>query len=286
LLGEKVAVVTGAGRGIGRAIAIHLATLGARVVVNDLPGEEGAASPADAVAEEIRAAGGDAVAVEESVSTMTGGKRLIEAANDYYGRFDALVCNAGILRPASLFDLTEVQWDDVIEANLKGHFTVMQPAARHMRAQRSGSIVVLTSSGGLEGSPNQPNYAASKEGILGLMRSAALALAPHVTCNAVSPSALTRMLEQMRPGHDPGRPEDIAPVVAFLLSDAARHLTGQVVGAAGDRVSLFPQPCPARSIFREGGWTAEQLAQVWDGTLGSERLLRYDRFVKIDAEGQ
>lgn len=279
----QVAIVTGAGRGIGRAIAIHLASLGARVVVNDIGAAQGEPeSTADAVVREINLAGGEAVSVIETVATMAGGQRVIDAAQDHFGRLDALVCNAGILRPASLFDLTEAEWDAVIKTNLKGHFTVMQPAARIMKAQKSGSIVVLTSSGGLEGSPNQPNYAASKEGILGLMRSAALALAPAVTCNAVSPSALTRMIDRMRPGHNPGRPEDVAPVVAFLLSEAARHITGQVIGVAGERVSIFPQPQPARSVFRAGGWTAEQLAAVWGATLGTEKLVRYERFVKED----
>ncbi len=283
MLSGTVAVVTGSGRGIGKAIAIGLANAGARVVVNDigvqLDGDPGAGDPAAETVAEIRSAGGEAIAVNETVSTMTGGRRIVQSAIDAYGRLDTVVCNAAIMRPASLFDLTEKDWDLVLETNLKGNFSVMQPAAIHMRAQKSGTILVLTSSGGLEGSPNQPNYAASKEGILGLMRSAALALAPDVTCNAISPSALTRMIERARPGHNPGDPSAVAPVATFLASAAARNITGQVVGVSGDRVSIFPQPRVARTIYREGGWTPEGLANAWNATLGSDTLVRYERFV-------
>jgi NAD(P)-dependent dehydrogenase (short-subunit alcohol dehydrogenase family) len=274
LLEGKVVVVTGAGAGIGRAVAVELAGHGAHVVVNGL-----SADPIDDLIGQIRTAGGQATGAVESVATMEGGRRIIQVALDACGKLDGLVCNAGILRPNSLFDLTETEWDEVLETNLKGYFSVLQPAAKLMRDQGSGSIVMMTSSGGLEGSVKQPNYAASKEAILGLMRSAALALAPDITCNAVSPSALTRMQELIRPGHNPGSPEDIAPLVTFLLSDKARHLTGQVIGAAGERISLYPQPRPARSMFRQGGWDAEAIAAAWDANLGSDRLVRWERFV-------
>ncbi|MDB5713993.1 MAG: short-chain dehydrogenase/reductase [Sphingomonadales bacterium] len=279
----SVAVVTGAGRGIGRAIALDLAAAGARIIVNDLgatPVTTGTKDEAaESVAREIRELGGDAFCVYETVATMQGGKRIIDAAMDHFGRLDTLVCNAGILRPASIFDLTEQDWDEVIETNLKGHFSMMQPAARIMRDQASGSIVTMTSSGGLEGSPKQPNYAASKEGIVGLMRSVALALAPYATCNAVSPSASTRMLALMRPGHDPGSAEDVAPLVTFLAGPDARHITGQVIGVAGNRVSIFPQPRPIRSMFTDGTWTADRIAERWEANLGGERLVRWERMV-------
>lgn len=283
VLSGKVAVVTGGGNGIGRAIAIGMAAAGAKVVVNDygvsVEGVAPNAGPAEEVASLIRAEGGEAVPMFESVASSAGGRRIVEAALDTYGRIDALVCLAGIMRPANIFDITEDEWDEVIATNLKGHFTTVQPACIRMRAQKSGSVIMFTSSGGLEGSPLQPNYAASKEGIIGLMRSVALTVAPDITCNAISPSARTRMTERLNPSYFPGVPENIVPVVNWLASDAARHVTGQVIAAAGNRISQFPQPRPARSMYRDGGWTTEQIASTFDTAIGIDPLLRYDRFV-------
>lgn len=272
----NVAVVTGAGRGIGRSVAIDLARNGAKVIVN---GRSSSAEAANEVVETIKAEGGEATVVLEDVSTMKGGKALIDAAIDIYGKLDTLVCNAGIISPATIFNLTEDDWDTVMTINLKGYFTVSQPAAIRMRDQKSGSIIMMTSLGGLQGSPRQPNYAASKEGIIGLMRSIALEIAPDVTCNAIAPSALTRMQQQMSPGRDPGKSEEVAPVVSFLASPAARHITGQVIGAAGNRVSIFPQPRVYRSAFADGQWTADRLAEIWDSSLGFDQLVAWERFV-------
>lgn len=284
----KVAVITGAGNGVGKAIAIAFGAAGAKVVVNDygvaVDGGAPSSAAADAVAATIRDAGGEAVASSDSVATMAGGRAIIECAMDHFGRVDHLSTCAGILRPATIFDMTEDQWDEVIATNLKGHFIMVQQAALRMRDQRSGSILTFTSTAGLEGSPNQPNYAATKEGIIGLSRSVALSLAPHATCNVIAPGAKSRMTELMNPAANIGNaPEDIAPTILFLASDAARHITGQVIRVAGHLVGLYPQPALLRQIVGDTRWTPEQLEAVWDGAIGQEKLSRYDRFVQNGA---
>ena len=181
MLDGKVAVVTGAGGGIGRAVALGLAAAGAGVVVNDygvsVDGREPSSAPAEAVVKEIGAGGGRAVPSAESVATMAGGRAVIDAALRAFGDLHILVCCAGILRERMIFNMSEEEWDAVIAVHLKGHFTVMQPATRHMREKRAGRIITFTSTAGLEGSPGQPNYSAAKEGIVGLTRSTALAMA-------------------------------------------------------------------------------------------------------------
>jgi NAD(P)-dependent dehydrogenase (short-subunit alcohol dehydrogenase family) len=292
LLEGKVAVVTGAGRGIGRAVALDLARNGARVVVNDygvaVDGTQPSEGPAQEVVEEIKKAGGEATAVFETVTTMEGGERIIKTALDTFGRLDILVCVAGILRERMIFNMTEEEWDAVIATHLKGHFATMKPATIVMRQQRAGRIITFTSSAGLDGSPGQPNYAAAKEGIVGLTRSTALAMSRYnVTCNSIAPSAATRMTaravgtpsERRRADGGPGEPENIAPVVTFLASDQAAHITGQVVGVSGNRVWIYSQPRALRSAFRDEGWTVEELARVWDGALGQDTL---DRFAAMN----
>jgi NAD(P)-dependent dehydrogenase (short-subunit alcohol dehydrogenase family) len=280
----QVAAVTGAGRGIGRAIAIALAERGAKVVVNDigvsLRGEATGERPAEEVVDEISSRGGDAVACLDSVDTMDGGKRVVDTAIEAFGRLDTVACAAAIVRPTTIFEMSEQEWDDVIATNLKGAFSVVQPAAIAMRAQRSGTIMLFTSSGGLQGNPLQPNYAASKEALIGLMRAVALSLLPYATCNAIAPSAQTRLSELMLPpGRKSGAPELVAPLAVFLASDAARHVTGQVIAIGSERLSLYPQPRPSRDAFRAGGWTAEAIADAWDSTLAGDKLVRYDRYV-------
>ena len=221
------------------------------------------------------------MAAPDSVATMAGGRAVVDLALQELGDLHVLVCCAGILRERMIFNMTEEEWDAVIAVHLKGHFTVMQPATRHMRERKAGSIVTFTSTAGLEGSPGQPNYSAAKEGIVGLTRSTALAMAKYgVRCNAISPTADTRMTQRLpgerRSAATATPPEAIAPVVTFLASDRARHITGQVIGVRGPEVSVYSHPAPIRTVSAPGAWTAEQLADVWDRGLGQDRLRRLD----------
>ena len=285
LLDGKVAVVTGGGTGIGRAVSLDLAAAGAKVVVNDygvsVDGRDPSSEPANQVVREIRKNGGTAVASPESVATMAGGRATVELALKEFGDLHLLVCCAGILRERMIFNMSEEEWDAVIAVHLKGHFTVMQPATRHMRERKGGCIIGFTSTAGLEGSPGQPNYSAAKEGIVGLMRSTALAMAKYgVRCNAISPTADTRMTQRL-PGERRALstatpPEAIAPVVTFLASDRAAHITGQIVGVRGPEITLFSHPAPLRTVTTAGVWTGESLADVWDRALGQDRLRRFD----------
>src|SRR2546425_12512112 len=285
LLDKKVAVVTGAGSGIGRAVALGLAAEGASVVVGDygvsVDGRDPSGAPAEAVVREIEKTGGRALASAENVATMAGGKAMVDAALKSFGDLHIVVCCAGILRERMIFNMTEEEWDAVVAVHRKGHFTVMRPATAHMRERKGGGIVTCTPTAGLEGSPGQPNYSAAKEGIVGLMRSTALAMAKYgVRCNAISPTADTRMTQRL-PSERRGMatatpPEAIAPVVTFLASDRAAHITGQVIGVRGTEVTVFSHPAPLRTATRAEEWTAEALAETWDRTLGQDRLRRLD----------
>jgi len=285
LLDGKVAVVTGGGTGIGRAVSLGLAAAGAKVVVNDygvgVDGRDPSSEPANQVVADIARAGGRAIASPESVATMAGGRNVVELALKEFGDLHILVCCAGILRERMIFNMTEEEWDAVIAVHLKGHFTAMQPATAHMRQKRTGCIITFTSTAGLEGSPGQPNYSAAKEGIVGLTRSTALAMARYgVRCNAISPTADTRMTQRLpdarRGAATATPPEAIAPVVAFLTSDRAAHITGQVVGVRGNEVTIFSHPAPVRTATSAEPWTGERLAEVWDRVLGQDRLRRFD----------
>jgi NAD(P)-dependent dehydrogenase (short-subunit alcohol dehydrogenase family) len=285
LLDGKVAIVTGGGTGIGRAVSLDLARAGAKVVVNDygvsVDGTDPSSAPANEVVTAIRSAGGQAVASPESVATMAGGRGLVELALKEFGDLHIVVCCAGILRERMIFNMSEEEWDAVIAVHLKGHFTVMQPATRHMREKRSGSIITFTSTAGLEGSPGQPNYSAAKEGIVGLTRSTALAMARYgVRCNAISPTADTRMTQRL-PGERRGLatatpPEAIGPVATFLASDRAAHITGQIVGVRGTEVTIYSHQAPLRTATSVEPWSPERLAEVWDRALGQDRLRRFD----------
>src|SRR5881396_1586859 len=284
LLDRNVALVTGAGSGIGRAVALGLAAEGAAVVVGDygvsVDGRDPSSAPAEAVVREIEKTGGRAVASAENVATMAGGKAMVDAALKSFGDLNILVCCAGILRERMIFNMSEEEWDAVIAVHLKGHFTVMQPATRHMREKRAGRIITFTSTAGLEGSPGQPNYSAAKEGIVGLTRSTALAMAKYgVTVNCISPTADTRMTQRLPDGRRAqaaAPPEAIAPVVAFLASDRAAHVTGQILHVRGNQVSLWSHPAPIRAVTSREGWTPEALADVYDTALGQDRLRRID----------
>ncbi len=284
LLDGKVAVVTGGGGGIGRAVAMGLASAGAAVVVNDygvsVDGSDPSSAAAEAVVTEIAAHGGQAIASAESVSTMAGGRAIVDAALKTYGDLHILVMCAGILRERMIFNMSEEEWDAVIAVHLKGHFTLMQPATRHMREKKAGRIITFTSTAGLEGSAGQPNYSAAKEGIVGLTRSTALAMAKYgVTVNCISPTADTRMTQRLpedRKGQAMAPPEGVAAVVAFLASDRAAHITGQVIGARGNEITLFSHPAPLRQITSREPWTPEAIAEIYDRGLGQDRLRRLD----------
>jgi NAD(P)-dependent dehydrogenase (short-subunit alcohol dehydrogenase family) len=282
ILKDRVAVVTGAGRGIGREIAVLLAQLGAQVVVNDYGGSEGgqggSKSPADEVVGVIKGAGGRAEANYDSVATMAGGQRIVQTAIDAFGRVDIVVNNAGILRDRMIFNMSEEEWDSVIDTHLKGAFAVTRAAAPHMREQRSGRFINMTSTSGLVGNVGQANYAAAKMGIVGLTKVVALDMARYnVTANCISPFAWTRMIGTI-PTETPAQqarvekikklsPAHIAPVAAFLASDYAKEVSGQVLGVRGKEIMVFGHMRPVMRVHHAEGWTVERLAEIFAGTL-------------------
>ncbi len=282
VLKGKVAVVTGAARGIGKEIALLMARLGARVVVNDYGGTEagqaGGAAPADDAVAEIRKAGGEAVANYDSVASMAGGQRIVQTALDTFGRVDIVVNNAGILRDRMIFNMTEEEWDAVINTHLKGTFAVTRAAAPHMREQRSGRFINMTSTSGLVGNVGQANYAAAKLGIVGLTKVTALDMGRYnVTANCISPFAWTRMIGTIPTETEAQKarvekikklsPAHIAPVAAFLASDFAKEVTGQVFGVRGKEIMLFGNMRPIMRVHHAEGWTVERLAEMFPGTL-------------------
>ncbi len=281
-LEEKTVAVTGAGRGIGRAVALACAAEGARVVVADygvgIAGEEPTSDVADAVVKEIADAGGTAVAVADTVTTMAGGQRIVQTATDSWGRIDGVVCVAGILRERMLFNMSEQEFDPVVETHLKGTFTVFRAASAIMRKQESGTLLGFTS-GAFAGSVAQANYSAAKGGIVSLVRSAAAGLSRYgVTANAIAPVARTRMSANvpMELG-EMGEPEDVAPLVVYLLSDQARHVTGQVYTAVGGKIAVWNQPTEVRAMYKDGRWTPQEIEARLDSTVGQERMALLDR---------
>ncbi len=276
MLYDKVCVVTGAGRGIGREIALLMAKCGAQVVVNDLGGSErgeGAEqTPAAEVVSEIEKNGGRAVANYESVADSAAAKRIIEQAMDEFGQLDCVVNNAGILRDVIFHKMTEDDWDAVIDVHLKGSFNMSSAAAPIYRKQIGGSFVHMTSTSGLIGNFGQANYAAAKLGIVGLSKSIALDMSRfEVRSNCISPFAWSRLIGTI-PTNDPEQearvakikamtPAHIAPVAAFLASDEAKGVTGQIFGVRKNEVFLMSQSRPVRSVHRSEGWTPETLAE-------------------------
>ena len=276
MLEGKVAVVTGAGRGIGREIALLAAKHGARVVVNDLGaevnGEGGDQIPALETVAAIRDAGGEAVANGDSVADPRGADHIIEAALDEFAGLDFVVNNAGILRDGIFHRMEHPDWEAVIGVHLMGSFYVSRAAATHFRSNERGCFVHFTSTSGLVGNVGQANYAAAKLGIMGLSRSIALDMARfNVRSNCVSPFAWSRMIGSI-PVNSPEQqarieklkqmtPDKIAPMVVYLGSDRAAKVTGQVFGVRNNEIFLFSQPRPLRSVHRDGGWTPESIAE-------------------------
>ncbi len=289
LLKGKVAVVTGAGRGIGRGEALSLAAYGASVVVNDLggavDGSGGTAGPADEVVAEIKKAGGTGVANYDSVASWQGTENIIKTAMDNFGRIDILVNNAGVLRDRMVFNMGEEEWDTVLKVHLYGTFFCSRHASAIMRQQRFGRIISTSSQAGL-GNMGQANYGAAKEGIVGFTRSAARDLGRYgVTVNAIRPRAATRMTinpELLAAWERAGRKdliedlqalsaEDIAPLITFLASDAADNINGCTFLVYKGYVGIYPELAPSQALYKEGSWTVDDLVDVVPKSIGKNR---------------
>jgi NAD(P)-dependent dehydrogenase (short-subunit alcohol dehydrogenase family) len=274
IMDGKVALVTGAGRGVGRGIALAFANAGAAVVINDLgvnlAGDSGESTPAHDVVKEITATGGRAIANTDSVTSAKGAQAMVQMAIDTFGRIDAVVNNAGNLRDSLFHKMTEEEFDSVIGVHLKGSFNVSRAAAPFFKTQASGAYIHMTSTSGLVGNFGQANYAAAKLGIVGLSKSIALDMQRfNVRSNAVAPFAWTRMIDSI-PTNTPEQqkrveglkklvPEKIAPFVVALASDAAVHVTGQIFGVRNNEIYLFSQPRPFRTAHTSEGWTPESV---------------------------
>jgi len=274
IVAGKVAIVTGAGRGIGRGIALLLAREGARVVVCDidasLDGAGADVGPAQTVVNEIEKAGGEAIASTASISEPSNAEKIVAAALDHFGRVDILVNNAGILRDRIFHRMSWSDWSDVINVHLHGSFAMSRACATHFREQNSGSFVHMTSTSGLVGNFGQANYMAAKMGIVGLSRGIALDMARfNVRSNCIAPFAWTRMIDSIPAESEQEKervarmremsPEKIAPLTVYLASDRAEGITGQILSVRNNEIYLFNQNRPIRTIHRSDGWTPEKL---------------------------
>lgn len=272
----KVVVVTGAGGGIGRDIALAMAKNGARVVVNDigaaLDGAGGSAGPAQQVVDEIRAAGGEAVPNTDSVADAASAARIVECAVESFGRIDAVVNNAGILRDRFFHKMSVDEWDSVLKVHLYGAYYVSRAAATHFKEQNAGAMVHMTSTSGLIGNFGQANYAAAKLGIVALSKSIALDMLKfNVRSNCIAPFAWSRMIGAIPTDTDEQRarvdkikqmtPAKVAPLAVYLASDAASAVNGQIFSVRNNEISLISQPRPVRSVHRSEGWTPQSIAE-------------------------
>ena len=275
MLSGKVAIVTGGANGIGRATALELARLGARVVVNDLSvsldGRESGGNAAQAVVDEIKQAGGQAVANGDSVADYAGAQRMVEQARDTFGAIDIVVNNAGIVRDKMFFRLSPEDFDAVVKVHLYGTFNVSRAAAEHFKEQSGGSYVHMTSNSAVIGNRGQANYCAAKLGIVGLSKAIALDMRQfNVRSNCISPLAWSRMTESIPAKNDAQAqhiakirrmgPDTIAPLVAYLASDAAAEVSGQIFAIRLNEIFLMSQSRPIRSVHRSEGWDAETIA--------------------------
>jgi len=300
----KVAIVTGAGRGIGRGIALTFASEGAKVVINDLGGAGNGTGksiePATEVVDEIKKSGGEAVANFASVADVNGAESIIKTALDSFGRIDILVNNAGILRDRMLWNMTDEEWDIVMKVHLYGHFYCSRAAVRWMREAtkegklKNGRIINFTSHAGVKGNPGQANYSAAKMGIVGFTYALAMALGRYgITCNAICPRASTRLtdtipeprlrelvvrrgfvteaeaekmsLDELRRKLLGGGPEAIAPLVCWLASDESSHVNGHVFMATEGKVGIFNHMEETKLAFKDGMFTVDELRRIMPG---------------------
>jgi NAD(P)-dependent dehydrogenase (short-subunit alcohol dehydrogenase family) len=293
----KVAVVTGSGRGIGRGIAMLMASEGAAVVINDLgvslDGQGRDTSAADETVAEIKAGGGRAVANYDSVSDFRAAANIIDTAVREFGRLDILVNNAGILRDRMIFNMSEDDFDSVIAVHLKGTFNCSRHAAVRMREQKGGRIISMSSTSGLYGNPGQANYGAAKDGIAGFTRVISRDLGRYgITVNAIAPAAATRMTASVGDAARQARqkagiasmgaeartllprpqrePDDVAPFATYLASDAAADINGQIFVVMGGIISLTNYPAPVRTITKPTRWRPEEIAAMFPSTLGMD----------------
>lgn len=299
----KSIVVTGAGRGIGQAVARGLAAEGARVVVADYGREfdgtgERSQGPADDTVAQIRSAGGEAVAACEDIATMDGARRAVDAALDSFGDLDGLVLAAGIAAQHPLWEFPERDWSEVLRVHLNGHFACTQAALPHLMERGDGRIVCFSSSAAVSGPPQGVSYATAKAGVLGFLWSTSKALQPNgITVNAVMPGAHTRLIDNLsgdwgiRPGRpeptsaeraDPGDPElaalrrsaaNVAPLVVYLVSDKANGITGQLFAASGYQITRFEQPQPVHTIRSDGPWDLDDLFRRFPEEFGAQLSL-------------
>jgi len=293
-LDDKVAVVTGAGRGIGRQIALLMAREGASVVVNDLGGNAdgtGTGKIADDVVAEIRAIGGEAVANTDSVAEVSGGENIVRTALDAFGGMDILVNNAGILRDRTIFNMEEADWDAVQAVHLKGHYACSRPFARYIReVNRTGCrIINFSSVSGLIGNFGQANYGAAKAGIAGFSRVLALELAKYgCTVNTISPGALTRMTIPLRENRGQrvddsdlaeGGPQHVAPICVWLATEAAAGITSQIFHTGGGGIAIMQQPAVIKQFHKASGvWTLGELDRYVPKLVAAKQT--HDRAVK------
>jgi NAD(P)-dependent dehydrogenase (short-subunit alcohol dehydrogenase family) len=284
MLKDKVAVITGAGRGIGKAIAVMMAAQGAKVVVNDVGAglygqQESEERPAQEVVNLIKQQGGEAVANYDSVSEWESAQRIVGDAIKNFGRIDIVVNNAGILRDAMFHKMMPEDFDAVIKVHLYGSFYVSRAAADHFRKQESGRYIHMTSTSGILGNVGQGNYAAAKMGIVGLSTSLALDLQRYnIRSNCIAPAANTRMtqsvpvaaaMKESREKRLAGMPpESVASLATMLASDAAKDINGQIFGARGGEIFIYTQTQVARTMHREGGWTPEGLVAMIPSFMG------------------